>query len=259
MMGEAFYRDLGGGRYRSTAHTAGPWSSETQHLGPPSALLTRELERCAPAPHMLLSRITIEVLGPVPVGELRVSARVERPGRSVELLSASLESAERTVARAAVWRIARGDTAGQVAGTADPLAPVSDGVLFGRPEGWGEGYIDAMEWRSLKGALAEPGPAMVWARQRIPLIDGEEPTPMQRLMAVADSGSGVSNWLDPRRWLFINTEVTAHIQREPDGEWIGLDSTTVIGPAGVGTAVSVLHDERGQVGNCTQALVVRPR
>ncbi|KIH97689.1 TesB-like acyl-CoA thioesterase 5 [Streptomonospora alba] len=258
-MERAFYRDLGAGRYLAAEHTAGPWSSETQHLGPPSALLTRELERCAPAPDTLLARITVEVLGPVPVGELRVSAQVDRPGRSVQLLSASLESAERPVARAVAWRIARGDTADQAAGAAEPLAPVSAGVEFGRPEGWGGGYIDAMEWRSLKGALADPGPATVWVRQRIPLVAGEAPTPLQRLMAVADSGSGVSNLLDPRQWLFINTEVTTHVQREPVGEWIGLDSTTVLGPDGVGTAVSVLHDQHGQAGNCNQALLVRPR
>ncbi|MET1072774.1 MAG: thioesterase family protein, partial [Umezawaea sp.] len=43
-----FYRHLGGERYLATPHTAGPWSTESQHLGPPSALLVREMENLAP-------------------------------------------------------------------------------------------------------------------------------------------------------------------------------------------------------------------
>lgn len=43
-MGAAFYEPLGDGRFASTAHTAGPWTAESQHVGPPSALLVRALE-----------------------------------------------------------------------------------------------------------------------------------------------------------------------------------------------------------------------
>lgn len=256
---EAFYESRGDGRYSSSKDTAGPWSVDSQHLGPPSALLTRELERCENGRDMLLARITVEILGPVPVEDLWVSAKVERPGRSVEMLAATLSTVDKTVARASAWRIARSDSASQVTGAAPALAPVEHAAEFGRPEGWSPGYIDKMQWMSLRGSLTEPGPATVWVRQRIPLVAGEQQTPLQRLMTVADSASGVSNWLDPTRWLFINTELTVHIQREPVGEWIGLDAKTVIGPDGVGTAVSDLHDQHGQVGNTAQALLVRPR
>lgn len=256
---EAFYEPRGGGRFSSSKDTAGPWSADSQHLGPPSALLTRELERCENGRDMLLARITVEILGPVPVADLWVSAQVQRPGKSVELLTATLSTVDRIVARAGAWRIARSDSSSQVTGAAPALAPVEHAVEFGRPEGWSRGYIDQMQWMSLRGSLSEPGPATVWVRQRIPLVAGEEPTPLQRLMTVADSASGVSNWLDPASWLFINTELTVHVQREPVGEWIGLDATTVIGPEGVGTAVSDLHDQQGQVGNTAQALLVRPR
>jgi hypothetical protein len=255
----AFYELHGDGRFSSSKDTAGPWSADSQHMGPPSALLTRELQRCGGARDMLLARITVEILGPVPIEDLRVSARVERPGRSVELLSAELATVDRTVARASAWRIARSDSSSQVTGAAPALAPVDQAVEFGRPEGWSPGYIDQMQWMSLRGSLNEPGPATVWVRQRLPLVAGEEPTPLQRLMTVADSASGVSNWLDPASWLFINTELTVHIHREPVGEWIGLDARTVIGPDGVGTAVSVLHDQQGQIGNTAQSLLVRPR
>ncbi|MBK0870631.1 MULTISPECIES: thioesterase family protein [unclassified Saccharopolyspora] len=256
-MADAFYVPSGDG-FSSTDSTAGPWAPDAQHFGPPAALLTRELEGCGDDGGAL-ARITVEILGPVPIAELRTGAQVDRPGKSVQLLSAELRTADRAVARASAWRLASTDTSAQASGAAPALAPPQDGVPFGRPEGWSPGYIDAVEWCALSGSFQEPGPATVWARQRIPLVSGEEPTPLQRLMTIADSASGVSTWLDPTRFLFINTELTVHVQREPVGEWIGLDARTVLGPNGTGTAVSVIHDEQGQVANSSQTLLVRPR
>ena len=63
-MSEAFYEPLGGGRFRSTAHTAGPWDVRSQHAGPPAALLGRALEGTDPREGTLLSRVTYEILGP---------------------------------------------------------------------------------------------------------------------------------------------------------------------------------------------------
>ncbi|QVQ50852.1 thioesterase family protein [Spiractinospora alimapuensis] len=258
-MTDGFFTDLGEGWFSASDHTSGPWTPGHQHLGPPSALMTRALERVDGVAGTTLARITVEILGPVPVGDLYVSTQVERPGRSVELLSATLSTSDRAVAVARAWRMTTSDSAAEAAGESPPLAPAHTGTEFDRPPGWLPGYIDAMEWRSLRGSLGEEGPATVWARQRVPLVTGEDPTPLQRLMAAADSGSGVSNRLDPRNWLFINTEVTVHLHRQPSGAWTGLDANTVIGTDGVGTALTALHDEHGHVGSCAQALLVRRR
>ncbi|QFZ21789.1 thioesterase family protein [Saccharothrix syringae] len=255
----AFYEPLAGDRFASTGHTAGPWSDDSQHLGPPSALLVRALERCAPRPGTLLSRVTLEVLGPVPVAELSVEAAVERPGRSVELLSASLCHGGRPVLRARAWRIVTGDTA--VVATGDgPSPPPAEGCApMPVPAGWRRGYLAAMEWRSVTGGVFEPGDAVVWARPAVAVVAGEEPTPLQRLFTVADSASGVSGRLDITRWYAINTDLTVHLHREPVGGWFALDATTVLGPTGVGVATSVLHDGRGPVGRSAQSLFVRQR
>lgn len=254
-----FYEPLGEGRYASTVHTTGPWSPLTQHLGPPSALLVREMERLPAQAPMTIARVTVEILGPVPVAELSVTASVERAGRSVELLNASLSAAGRVAVRARAWRILRSDTRPVAGDVAEPLAPPSSGRVMTRPAGWGGGYLDVIEWRALSGSLGEPGPAVVWARQEVPLVGDEEPSGLQRLLTVADSGNGVSNRLDPRKWLFINTDLTVHVYRQPVGEWIALDAATSIGPEGVGTATTVLHDLTGPVGHGAQALLVRPQ
>lgn len=99
----------------------------------------------------------------------------------------------------------------------------------------------------------------MWTRLRHPLVAGEEPTGLQRLLAVADSGSGVSGVLDLREWLFVNPELTVHVARRVEGEWVCMRARTQLTPGGVGLATSVLYDERGEVGRGAQALLVRPR
>jgi hypothetical protein len=260
-MGEdAFYLPLGNDVYRATEHTVGPWSPDSQHMGPPSALLTRQLERTAAEPGSVLARMTVEILGPVPVADLAMRSWVERPGRSVRLTAAELSAAGRPVVRAWGWWLSSTDTTGVVGGLPESLLSLASGTpVPDRPVGWQGGYLDAMEWVSIRGTFGEDGPATLWIRQRMSTVDGEEPTGLQRVMAVADSGNGASSQLDLRQWLFINTELTVHLWRVPDGEWIGLDASSVIGPTGVGLATSTLHDAHGPVGRGAQALLVRPR
>ena len=163
------------------------------------------------------------MIGPVPAGEVRVHAQVERPGRAVELLAAELVAGGRPVLRARAWRMATGDTSAVAHGSADPLpGPETVPARTERPPGWLPGFIDSMEWRWLRGWLAEPGPGTVWARPRVPLVAGEEPSPLQRLALVADSGNGAAAPLDLPQWLFVNTELTLHLHRAPAGEWIAV-------------------------------------
>ena len=67
---EPYYLPLDGPdgeRFHATFSTTGPWFADAQHAGPPSALLIRALERCDARPGTELARITVEVIGPVPV------------------------------------------------------------------------------------------------------------------------------------------------------------------------------------------------
>jgi Thioesterase-like superfamily len=259
---EPFYLPLDGSdgaRFHATASTTGPWFADAQHVGPPSGLLVRALERLAVAGTQL-ARVTVEVLGPVPAGEVRVSAEVERPGRAVALAAAQMSAGGRTVLRARAWWVAAGDTAAVAVGAAEPLPPPAQGEPQTRwGEGWLPGFIDAVEWRWVAGGPHGTGPGTAWLRQRVPLVAGEEPTPAQRLMVAADCANGVGAPLDLREWLFVNTELTVHLHRPPVGEWIGVAATTVVGPTGAGTVSALLHDERGHTARSAQALIVRPR
>jgi hypothetical protein len=261
MAESAFYLPRGEDRFLPTEYTTGPWSPDAQHFGPPSALLVRALERLPRSWDGTLSRVTVEILGPAPLTEMSVHAEVTRPGRSVELLSAELSAGDRPVARARAWRVIASDTreiATPAAGSGGRPVPAQCAPSRW-PEGWTAGYLTATEWRSVSGDIASPGPAAVWARQRVALVHDEEPSPLQRLFVVADAGSGISNVLDPRHWWFINSELTVHLHRPPAGEWVGMDAVTTVGPCGVGTATSTLRDLGGPVGRGAQALLVRAR
>jgi hypothetical protein len=96
-------------------------------------------------------------------------------------------------------------------------------------------------------------------RMRVPLVEGEEPSPLARVLCAADSGNGISSVLDFRTYLFINPELTVHLHRYPVGEWVCLDSRTSIDPAGIGMAETGLYDEQGAIGRAAQSLLVGPR
>jgi Acyl-CoA thioesterase C-terminal domain/Acyl-CoA thioesterase N-terminal domain len=257
-MAESFYVPLTDRTWLATTHTAGPWDATAQHGGPPSALLAREIQRCSPRDEMVVTRFTCEILRAIPVGELRVEARLVRPGRSVELLEAVASADGREVARASAWRVLRAD--GAEVAPRQPAPPgLPDEDLTASPEGWSGGYLSAIEWRATHGGFRAPGPATVWARMRYPLVPDEEPGSLERLLAIADSGSGASWELDLRRWHFINPELTVHLHREPAGEWICLDAQTAISPGGAGLATSVLSDLDGPVGVAAQSLLVARR
>jgi acyl-Coa thioesterase superfamily protein/acyl-CoA thioesterase superfamily protein len=241
--------------------TRGPWDPDSQHAGPPAALLGRAIERCGEAEGKHVGRVTFEVLRPVPISTLTVSARVGRPGRSVELVEASLADDEGEVMRATAWRL---KTESVELEPAPPDEPPPHGPADGMPRdffptGVDVGYHTAMEYRFVTGAFLELGPAVVWMRMRHPLVEGEEPSPLQRVLVAADSGNGVSAALDYHRYLFINTDLTVHLHRGPETEWVCLDAVTRLDSAGVGMSDTELWDERGRVGRAGQTLLVRER
>ncbi|MCU1591502.1 MAG: hypothetical protein JWP11_2758 [Frankiales bacterium] len=257
-MTESFFLPLGDGRWRATTHTTGPWDERFQHGGPPSALLGRAVESVAARADVMVARMTVEILGPIPVGDLDLRAAVVRPGRSVELVEAVLSAGGRDVASARAWRVLR--TASTPVPSRHAVAPSlpesADGLGKG---GWIDGYLSAVEWRFARGHFTQPGPATSWTRMLVSVVPDEEPSPLQRVLTVADSGNGISSELDLTKWHFINPELTVHLHREAVGEWVCLDATTTISTGGVGLATSVLSDVHGPVALGAQTLLVAPR
>jgi hypothetical protein len=253
-----FFERVGPDTYRATVATAGPWSVKAQHGGPPSALAARHMERHEPDERMRLARVTVDILRPIPVDTLTVRTRTLRPGRRVALLETIIESGGQDVLYARGWRIGRTADLPVIARESSvPAIPDSVPVpVF--PGGYMDGYLAAIDWRFVGGGFGQFGPAQAWGRPRIPLLAGEELTPMTRTLLLADSGSGIGMALDPRQYLFLNVDLTVVLQRDPVGEWLLLDALTTMGGNGTGMTETLLSDRDGVIGTGLQTQLVTP-
>ena len=260
-MHSVFFEPAGTGAFVATPATAGPWSPQAQHGGPPSALAARALQLHEPDEGQRLARVAVDVLRPVPLGKITVRTRTVRPGRRVALLEAVLEADDQEVLHARGWRIALpgGPVPAFRTGSAPPPIPGAR-PLSGFRGAHMAGYLEAMDFRFVAGGgFSTPGPAVVWGRPKIPLVPDEELSPMCRALLIADSGSGVSATLEPVDFLFINVDLTVVLPRDPAGEWLLLDAATTIGEEGTGLAETTLSDAGGPCGTALQTLLVAPR
>ncbi|MEU7060222.1 thioesterase family protein [Streptomyces sp. NPDC046197] len=259
---EAFYEREADDRFLPTAYTRGPWDADSQHAGPPAGLLGLAAEqRPGGRPDMRVARITYEIMRPVPIRPLTVATRLLRAGRSVELWELGLtpDGGEEVMRATALLMKTAPDSVPEVSPGRQVPGPeaVPSKAFFPIP--WDQGYHTAMEIRFAAGSFLEPGPATAWMRMRVPLVAGEEITPLSRVLTAADSGNGVSAELDFHRYVFINTDLTVNLHRHPVGEWVCLDARTMVDGAGIGLAESALHDEKGPLGRGTQSLYVAAR
>ena len=247
-----------GAGYVPTGHAIGPWDPQLLHGGGPAALLAREIEALAPG--MRLARVTLDFAGAVPLAPLTVTAQITRPGRRFQLAEAELSADGRVAVRARAMLLRRGEAPELPAGDPPVLdaPPPADVARLDMGEGKSFGGT-GMDIRFVGGDLWSMGPAVGWFRMAEPLVDDEPPSPAARAMAAADFGNGASRVLDWGEWLFVNTDLTVHLHREPVGEWVALDARTALQPDGTGLAWSDLHDGQGAIGVALQTLFVDRR
>ncbi|MFI4993178.1 MAG: thioesterase family protein [Solirubrobacterales bacterium] len=262
-MSDSIFTPSMDGSFTPGEHARGPWDPQALHGGAPAALITAAFERMEPGSELPIARLGFEFLKPIPFAPLKLTARMVRAGKRVQELAAELHAADQLICRASALR---------VQATPDDLPPgtlspqdVMPGPELGKevkfalnPDAGTSFASTAMQMRWLTDPWAL-GPGKVWMRLRHPLVPGEPLTPLIRLLATADFGNGVSAALPFEEYLFINADLTIHLWRRPQGEWIGLDARTLLHGGGTGLAESVLHDSAGPVGRAFQTLVVQAR
>jgi hypothetical protein len=255
---EAYFERVGDAAFRATEHVGGAWTTHEQHIAPALGLIVHAIERDRDARRddgLVVGRLSFDILGTLPIDVVDLAVAVIRPGRTVELVGATLAHGGRAAVLARAWLLRPHETRA-VAGTA--LAPIPRPAELPRwhaGEVWPGGFIASAEVRRRQ---VEPGRATYWVRTGLPLVDGE---PTSRLAAVAgllDIANGMTVRADPTEVAFPNIDLTAHLFRQPRGKWVGFDTTVSFGAAGVGLTHSVLHDEDGPVGTSAQVLTVRP-
>ena len=259
-MPESIFEPLGDDRYIATEAALGPWTDQAMHGSPPTMLMAREIERFPSEQEMVVARLTVELMRPVGRTPLAVRSRPVRVGRKVQLIEASLWNGDVEVARATAVRIRMAEV--QVPLSQDPLPrPDPEAAPPWPARSWRSGMAYHVLGVEMRGPAAgdEAGPGWAWFRLKLPVVPGEEPSPLLRVCAAADFPNGISYVVDPRRTSFVNPDLTLYVLRAPVDEWVLVDARTWLEPRGSGMAEGALYDRRGRIGRSVQSLLVEPR
>lgn len=254
----SYFKRTGPFTFAPTEHVSGAWNFDEQHIAPALGLLAHVTEQDRDSRRdddLVATRLSYDIWGTVPMSEVATSVRVLRPGRTIELVVSTLTHQGRTVVTLRTWLMLRGETAA-IAGSGVRSVPGPHEVADWDPTTvWPGGFIASAQVRRQED---EPGRAVVWARTDVPLIDGEPVSPLARTAGLLDIVNGMTVRHDPRDVAFPNLDLTAHLLREPVGDWTGFDASVSFGADGVGVTSSILHDEQGPLGSMAQTLTVRP-
>lgn len=256
MSQNAYFVRTGDDRFMPTEHVSGAWNTSEQHFSPLGGLLTHAIESHTADRGLQLSRIGFDILGTLAMEECRIEVNTIRPGRTIELVEAVVHIQNRAAVRARAWSLVAGETGVVEGGGAEPL-PDPEG-LERKPlsETWPGGYIASLDARPVVAPV--PGRGTAWISTDVDLVAGEKVGPVASFVKLVDTANGVGVRESPLEWMFPNVDLTVHLFRQPEGGWVGLDTTVAFGPTGLGLTSSALHDLRGQVGRAEQSLTVRP-
>ncbi|MCU9837642.1 thioesterase family protein [Ruegeria sp. WL0004] len=238
----------------------GPWSPDHCHAGPVTGLVVRAAEGAA-GPGKMLTRLTLDVLRPLPLSGLRVSVEVQRDSRTLTTTRVAVHDTHGTLClsgtsmhlvRKDLGDVPTADVAGPDFGEAERGEPLLVGKLHDRPA-----FGQFIEMAYPRGEDLGPGPKTVWMKAPHLLAD-EAPSPIQAICPLADCGNGISWNEPPVRFGFMNTDLTLQIHREPQGDWFAAQAVSHWQPNGVGMSQAVLYDVVGPVGMALQTIVLHP-
>lgn len=253
--------------YESTPLANAGWYDEGQHGGALTALIVGHVEKVPTLTPMEVSRVTVELFRIVPLVRLTIEASVVREGKKIQVVQAEVTNESgQLLAMAIVQRLRTADRPALDQAETILQLPQPATIPPRDPDtAWGVGptgktmfHRNAIEFREVYGGFDTPGPGAIWLRMKTQIIAGEEPTPSQRAVVVADFCNGVSRGLDDT-WLFMNPDLTVHIGRYPAGEWVALEAVSHYSDLGRGVAAGTLWDTTGWIGRSAQTLFLETR
>ncbi|SUE15926.1 Uncharacterised protein [Rhodococcus gordoniae] len=254
----SYFERLGPTSFRATEHVGGAWNEAEQHIAPALGLIAHVIECDRDTRRddgLVIGRLSYDILGTVPVGSVVTTVEVLRPGRTIELVEATLAHDGRAIVRARAWLMQTRTTA-EIAGTVLQSIPSpEDSEPWDPTTLWPGGFIDSVEVRRTSSG---PGRASFWVRTPLALVDGEKVSGLAATAGLFDIANGMAVRADPSKVAFPNLDLTAHLFTEPRGEWVGFDTSVSFGADGIGLTSTVLHDTTGPIGTMSQILTVRP-
>ncbi|MFS0699309.1 thioesterase family protein [Cellulomonas sp. 179-A 4D5 NHS] len=256
----AYFERLDAATFRPTEHVSGGWNPREQHIAPALGLLAHavETDHATRTPDPLqLARASYDILGTLPLEPVRIDVEVLRPGRTIELVHATLSHAGRPAVVLRAWLLRGYDTAAHAGGALPTIPDPNEIPVWDPADIWPGGFVRSVEVRRHQH---EPGRAVSWVRPTMPLVRDESVSATARMLGVIDIANGLTPRTPTDQLVFPNVDLTAHLVATPRGDWIGLDTTVTFGPTGLGLTHTTVHDTTlGPVAVATQALTVRRR
>jgi hypothetical protein len=245
--------------FQPTDHTRGPWHRDHCHAGPPTGLLARSVEQLVP--QQRLTRLTVNLLRPIPFAGFRITAALQKQGRLVSTCNAAIvDEHDKVCAQSYSLHMTEQPAVEMPSHHIETLDPNDAGpglfpiqqTLHDLPAFNGDGVAV----RYPPGHDHRPGPTVAWMKT-VPLLSTETPSPFQRLCPLADCGNAFGRNADPSEVQFMNPDLTIHCHRDPLGDWLGTDVAGFWEPNGIGMADAHLFDRAGSVGRAVQTLLLQ--
>jgi hypothetical protein len=266
---EALYLPDGDG-YVATICTQGAWNPDAQNGGAILSLLGHRLEDVPTLAPMEISRLTFDMIRPVPIGpRLDVRTRVVREGKKIQLVEIVLAVGDVEHVRGQALRLRVEDLTGRPGlpestttdDPADELARPDDVEPMLREGAPGvPGFLRGIEMRRAWKAQGPDGPFGYWVRLRIPVIAGLPVRPTSRMAMAIDFANTIGVYVDPTSASTINPDVSAHVLRPAEGEWLAIVGDTRFRRAtGRGISTATISDLGGPVAFASTSQLVQPR
>lgn len=254
--------ELVDGKYLPQDAARGPWSREHLHGGPAAGLLTHAIESQRDDERFLTTRITFDLMRPVPVAPLTLETRTVRAGRRTRYIDALIKSEDETVARACAVMLVRTESTAQSVTTVETAPfphwselPSSPWMVRDHEPG---SFVSQVESRMASEPFAGK-PMTVWLRVPYDLLPGHPLTPLERMGTMVDFASGAGMMsrpgdLEP----FINADCNFYLFREPLGEWLCFHCVGRGNSDGLAVANVNLYDEQGYFGHAAVCALRNP-
>ncbi|MDY6920836.1 MAG: thioesterase family protein [Pseudomonadota bacterium] len=248
-----------------TRLAAGPWYPGTQHGSTMLLMVAMAAEQVPGGDNRQITRLTVDMMRAAPMGPVSLQAEARRQGGSLDVLDLALHAEGRECVRASAlrFRLARIPVIDRLRfpGSSPALpAPLAESPFAHVAHR--EGFHQASEIR----VDLQSDPSVLWLRLRQPVLPGQTATPLQRVALAADWTYSVPNiihrirtgeGLRSQSFFAINPDTTINLQRQPEGEWIGIQAYPGFDDYGAGTVAAPLFDQQGVIGFCTQSVLIR--
>lgn len=249
-----------------TILTQGGWDPDAANGAAVLALLGHCLEDVPTLVPMAMSRFTADLVRPVPIGRrLHVTTDVLREGKKIQVVQLRLLAGDVEHVRATVLRLRDVDMSGAERAPesttderpADALVPPEESSRLGDLDE-GPGFLRGIDMR--RARTRDGSSSGCWLRFAVPVVAGEPDRATAHLTLGFDFANQVGVELDAPSVSLINPDVTAHVLRQPTGEWIAVTGDTRFHyRTGRGISSATLSDHDGVFGVASVCQLVQDR